>query len=95
MGDMGDDFRAMRSHTQRVHATWNRINTKAIKKSGIPYLDRGETFCFREEGKPKVDFYPSTGRWREVGTSERKPTLRGGAKAFLGWYRKQIREETP
>lgn len=37
--------------------------------------------------QPKVDFYPSSGRWREVGPSKRNHS--GGAQRFLDWYADQ------
>lgn len=92
MGDMGDTFRAMREHRQKKHQDWNRRNTSIIGESGIPYLDRGETFCFREAGQPMVDFYPSTGRWRVVGAEAenyKRGAFSGGARKFLKWYEKQ------
>ncbi len=61
-------------------------NLEAIRASKIPFREanRGECLCFREPGKPQCDFYPSTGRWRNVGTNQ---TLEGGANAFLSSYR--------
>ena len=41
---------------------------------------------FRENGKPKVDFYPHTGRWRVPDKNELRS---GGAEDFLNWYDKQ------
>lgn len=89
MGDQAEYGAIMREARRERHAEWNRQNTLAINESGIPYLDRGETFCFREESKPKVDFYPSTGRWRVVGTREPQKAKSGGARKFLDWYRRQ------
>lgn len=84
--DMGALFRAHNEAKKERHKQWHEANRETIKASGIPYTDRGEALLFREAGKPRVDFYPSTGRWRIVG----KPrTFRGGAKSFLNWYRKQ------
>lgn len=39
---------------------------------------------------PKVsaDFFPTTGRWREVGRATR--TYEGGVDSFLGWAAKRI-----
>ena len=83
MGDMGDDFRAMRDHRKERHARWHRLNRAAIDASGIPYTDRDETLLFRLDGV-SADFYPSTGRWREPGNQY---TYRGGAQAFLAWLK--------
>ena len=63
-------------------------NTAIIEASGIPFTvsDEGRCLSFRETGKPMVDFYPETGRWRRM-----KPKWVGGlgAEAFLNWYRAQ------
>ncbi len=65
-----------------------RENTELVEASGIPFTvsDEGRCLSFRETGKPMVDFYPETGRWRRM-----KPKWVGGlgAQAFLNWYRAQ------
>lgn len=83
MGDMGDDFRAMRDEKKRRHREWREENREAIVSSGLPFIDRGEAFLFRDSSKTLVDFYPSTGRWRVLGA---KGTQSGGAEKFLEWY---------
>jgi hypothetical protein len=88
MGDMGDDFAAMKAHTQAKHAEWKRKNMAVLSDSGAVFTvtNGGETLLFRQTGYPRVDFYPSTGRWR---VADVKETYRGGAKRFLEWYRAQ------
>lgn len=88
MGDMGEVFGAMNAHRQRQHAEWKQKNMDTLNASGLTFKETnyGETLLFRELGKPKVDFYPSTGRWRVAGMSK---TFRGGAEVFLRWYEKQ------
>jgi len=86
MGDMAEVFNDMQSAKKARHKAWHEKNRDTIKESGLPYKDRGEALLFRETGKPKVDFYPSTGRWR---TASEGRTFRGGAEAFLKWYAKQ------
>jgi hypothetical protein len=73
---------------QLKHKDWKEANTKIIEKSGLIFKWAGnETMLFREENKPKVDFYPSTGRWR---VPNKKKTYRGGAKSFIKWYSKDL-----
>lgn len=92
MGDMADDFAAMKAHRQTRHANWNRRNMEILNRrsdeGGLVFAvtNAGETLLFRERGKPKVDFYPSTGRWRIPNS---KKTYSGGAESFLRWYAKQ------
>lgn len=93
MGDMGDDFAAMRAHRQAKHAEWKERNLETLLRSKLTLTIKsgGESVLFREPGKPKVDFYPSTGRWRVAGLTR---TFSGGADSFLNWYAKQSTEET-
>lgn len=76
---------AMKEEKQERHTK----NMDVLVESGIPFTVTNlyTVLLFREEGKPKVDFYPGTGRWRNVGVGA--VTFRGGATAFLGWYKKQ------
>ena len=85
MSDLGDGFKDMKRDRQDRHARMHSENREVINACGIPFTDLGEALLFRERGKPKVDFYPSTGRWRVP--SDRQ-THRGGARAFLQWYAK-------
>lgn len=85
MSDLGDTFKEMKRDKQDRHARAHEQNRKIIRDSGIHFLDKGEALLFRDDRRPKVDFYPSTGRWRIPGSSM---THRGGAEAFLRWYAK-------
>lgn len=91
MGDMADDFAAMRAHRQQQHADWKKKNMEILNGSTLIFTttNNGETLCFREANKPRVDFYPSTGRWRVVGNNAKAQS--GGAGRFLNWYREQTR----
>jgi hypothetical protein len=51
----------------------------------------GASALFREPGKPRVDFYLSTGRWR-VGGASASRTMRGGARGFVAWYARRNSE---
>jgi len=71
------------------HREWKDENLDVIRSSRIPYrsTNNGESLLFREPGKPKVDFFPSTGRWRVVSGNAR--TMGGHAMKFLEWYAEQ------
>lgn len=84
MGDMTEGFREMTRERKERHAKWHERNRAIIEAANLRYTDKGEALLFREKNKPKSDFYPSTGRWK-VGNQ----VYRGGAIAFLEWYRKQ------
>lgn len=86
MIDTIDDFKCMKERKKALHSSNKVGNIKTILASGIPFVETNsaETILFRQKGKPKVDFYPSTGRWRHAGK-----THNGGADAFIKWYKEQ------
>lgn len=89
MGSEGEIWRVVRAQT-RAKRRDNRVkNLALLEKSGVPFTltNHGEDTLFREPGKPPVNFWLSTGKWRI--TLPGGKTMSGGAKAFLGWYRKQ------
>lgn len=84
----------------RDHEPWRQKNLAILRASGLAFTERADALIFREPGKPRVDFYPATGRWRVVGEGpdrrfragqrgEDGRTFRGQARAFLAWYAKQ------
>jgi hypothetical protein len=83
IGDALDEARRIR------HAEWYEENMTALRLSGLIFVEQGTAVLFREPGKPCVDFYPHTGRWRIVGTRVPARTKSGGARAFLSWYARQ------
>lgn len=100
MGDMAEYFKDMNEEKKKRHQGWKEENTRILAEAGLPYLIKGdEVILFREPGKPKVDFYPSTGRWKSI--TRRQPSemfvagsdiikyFSGGAEVFLKWYKKQ------
>ena len=56
-----------------------------VKNNGqVLIVNEVSKYKYHLTGKPQVQFWPSTGRWRARGK-----TFSGGAKAFLNWYKKQ------
>jgi len=80
-----EHFRREKKEKQNRHAEWKQKNTQILLDTDYEFkaTNNGENLVFREKGKPRVDFYPSTGRWRDVDT---KRTFRGGPRTFLKWY---------
>jgi hypothetical protein len=81
-------YRQFKELRQERHRQWREINTNILDVCGIPYRKAdvfGNCYLIREEGKPKVDFYPSTGRWVSGGQ-----TFSGGASKFIKWYGDQV-----
>lgn len=88
MADRDAWYVGLRAERKDKHLAWKEANLAILRASGVPLVGREEACLFREDGKPRVDFYPSTGRWRVVGDGRNK-TFRGGAAAFLKWYAKR------
>lgn len=89
MGDMGELYNARRAEQKRRHSDNRRYARALFADSGLVYEERNlaEAILLREPGKPKVDYYPSTGRWRVAGEPR---TYNGGPEAFFAWYEKQV-----
>lgn len=81
--EMKEFWKEQRIRKKRRHISWAFRNRGILEKSGLIYEDKGETLLFREKGLPKVDFYPSTGRWKCEDAF-----YSGGASAFIIWYEK-------
>ena len=82
MGDMGEIFKAMNEDKKQRHSDGFGKNMRLLE--GMRFVFK-ETVClFRETGKPKIDFYPHTGRWKS-----KNKIHRGGAISFINWYSKQ------
>ncbi len=65
---------------KEVIRAWLMADT--IRQYFIEYTPYSILFRFPE--KQKVDFFPSTNRWRS-----KNITYRGDAESFLSWYNKQ------
>jgi hypothetical protein len=86
MGDMKEHFNALKEYNGMKKDKRLELNRHIIENAtGIKYsVSANNTLLFREAGKPKVDFYLSTGRWKVNNRA-----MKGGALAFLKWYNKQ------
>jgi hypothetical protein len=69
----------VRGVAQRRHQ-----NEEILKKADLSptkITNQGACWCFRG-GEQQADFYPGTGRWRDIGSGKVRS---GGAKAFILW----------
>ncbi len=82
MGEMGEVFNVMKQVKKERHSIWYDKNLEIIKSYPYIFTQHETVLLFREKNKPKVDFYLHTGRWKSL-----NKTHRGGAKAFIEWYR--------
>lgn len=88
LGDLADDYKAMSEAKKQRREKRIDDNIKILYgptcKIKFELRKNENLLLFREQGKPKVDFYLGTGRWRS-----KNKTYKGGAKSFLIWYSKQ------
>ena len=85
MNEVSEMWRDWKDYKQRRHRSRMFNNTNILEKSGLEYevKNEGEDFIFRKRGRPKVNFYPSTGRWYSLDLQQ---TFSGGARKFIKWY---------
>jgi len=84
MGDMKEFFKDLNRRSKDARVMRREINIAIMQKSSLTYKDNGVSLLFRDENKPKVDFYPGTGRWKVHNV-----VYKGGADKFIEWYRDQ------
>ena len=91
---MAEYYRDHREVRRIQHAERRQSNAAALRAAGVRFEVRNEgaVLLLREPGKPAVDYYPGTGRWRVRGIVR---TFGGRAGEFLNWYRKQSASESP
>ena len=83
-------WKQVKQDTQERHARWHRQNRDVLEASGLTFEDKENVLLFRSPNKPSCDFYPSTGRWKENNGTNQPIMHRGGARAFIKWYEKQV-----
>ncbi len=86
------EWAAHRKAQQERHAKWGEYNLRKLTEAGLNfrYVPQSGVLLFREEGKPSINFYINTGRWRVNGVEAE--TMGGGAQKFLRWYKEQSNE---
>ena len=85
---MIDQSKTNKQLKQARHAKLFELNHAILKASGYKYETKPTALLFREGGKPSVDFYPHTGRWKD--NSDKNRMHKGGAAKFLDWYIKRV-----
>lgn len=85
MSEQSEIFQAMREQRRQRHREWKYQNMQALRQRGLfgRVSNNGECVSFTRP--VKVDFYPSSGRWRSEGK-----TYGGGAEKFVAWYNAQM-----
>lgn len=71
-------------------------NIEAIKKASLkndPSKGDDSVLCFREEGKRKVNYWPSTNHWQAI-DDEQQVDMYGPVEKFIEWYKGlEVREK--
>lgn len=66
MGDMTDDFRALKQHNKDRRADNTKANTETLKLAGVVFESKNNGAHLIITGsKGKVDFWPNNGKWRD------------------------------
>lgn len=89
MGDVGDGYKAMREATKLQRKENRAVNLMTLRESDLEFMERnnGDTVLFREDGYPRVDFYPGTNKWKVL--DKKIHYIRGNAENFIAWYKKR------
>jgi len=89
MGDMADDFNAMREHSQVKRAS-NRISSAGLLEArGITFESKngGAHLIVQHEGKV-IDFWPGTGKWIARGSGKNAGCIGRGVFPLLKYLEK-------
>ena len=66
MGDMGDDFRALRQYQKDKRAKNTKASTEILAENRIEFESKNfGAHLIITGAKGKIDFWPSTGKWRD------------------------------
>lgn len=87
MGEQVEIYRDMRALKQEQGEERRVKNMRLLLETQLDCRVEGDVVLLREAGKPKVDFYSTTGKWRVP--NENKGRIcggGGGAKRFIEWY---------
>lgn len=82
--EVNNMYREHRELIKEQHIQMHISNTNILDNSGIDYTKASHE-CYVFRGPRNADFYPSTGRWRDI---DKRYTKNGGATLFLKWLNK-------
>lgn len=88
MGDMGDDFRALRKIRQQKRRENLKYSVTLLQEVGINHRMPSSTHCVVEHNGKTIDFYPSTGLW--IDRANKK--TRRGVRKLLHYLNKIVHQ---
>lgn len=82
MGDMDEEFRALREYTKTKRRNNTKSSTALLEASGVKFESKnGGSHLIVTTGHGLVDFWPSSGLWIPRKTHKRK----GGVKNLIAF----------
>ena len=82
MGDMREEFDALRAHKREQREARAVVNIESLKVLGIPAIEQSKN-VFRVNTKHgAVMYYPPSGKWQHKGK-----VMHGDCTALQGWLR--------
>ena len=82
MREIGELYSLHNKAKKDRHREAHRANTDILVKSRLKYIIASyECYLFRDD-KISIDFYPSTGRWKDNKTGR---MFKGGSHNLIGW----------
>ena len=84
MGDMREEFDALKAHTASRKAARLAMNTTLMETLGVPAVEQSKGVWRVDTPAGAVMYYPATNCWQHKGK-----VCRGDAQAFAAWYKNQ------
>lgn len=77
MGDVGDDFNALKKMRQEKRASNREDSAAILSRAGIVFESKNlDAHLVVQAGAKTVDFWPGTGLWIVRGTKEKRRGVR-------------------
>ncbi len=85
MGDVGDDFRAMRAYKKQKKENNQSFSTDILEIEGVNFTSKNYgNHLIIDSAKGVIDFWPSTGKW-----IVRRGKTGRGIKSLLSYINKK------
>ena len=84
MGDMREEFDALRAHLGAKRAARAVVNIESLRVLGVPATEQSKNVFRVSTPNGAVMYYPPSGKWQHKGK-----VMFGDVAAFQGWLRNQ------
>lgn len=82
MGDMAEDFRALKEYHKERRAEKATVNVAKLEELGIPAREQSKNVFRIDTEHGAVMYYPPSNKWQHRGKVHR-----GDIKSFHGWLK--------